>query len=436
MSNFRINETHIMVIRKDSRTGKLVTDYLPLEFKEQAKLNELKQLSITAGITGEDMFKATQQKGLGYLLEYYDFCDCVSGSYQCCPAINIKDVKEGFYSNSQAFYRLLESRTIPYCLSKKYKECREDPSIVAYSSRHIGWNSMNFSLNDDLSIAYNTNFGYGYANYFTANLKYKDIDILPYSMWVNYYNANIFQILRYTRTYCISNSEWQPALEFGRDVCNSLVQNPRGFANEWLVGEVRKMVDGLRRIFNNHGSVIAVNESNGSGRELKTKEEIILYKGEKMSGALSFLGKIKEIEKLNVSMESYITSILDMNRQMVPQLQEVIDEYKEKLSELTQIDEQLLEEISPIKSFVDNHINECAANFVGDTSYSSRREAEKIMSEVSIVFMEANEQLKDLEEKESRLSNKIYNMRRVVNTLSGYVETIESFMEKEYAKAA
>ena len=255
-------------------------------------------------------------------------------------------------------------------------------------------------------------------------------------MWVNYYNANIFQILRYTRTYCISNSEWQPALEFGRDVCNSLVQNPRGFANEWLVGEVRKMVDGLRRIFNNHGSVIAVNESNGSGRELKTKEEIILYKGEKMSGALSFLGKIKEIEKLNVSMESYITSILDMNRQMVPQLQEVIDEYKEKLAELTQIDEQLLEEISPIKSFVDNHINECAANFVGDTSYSSRREAEKIMSEVSIVFMEANEQLKDLEEKESRLSNKIYNMRRVVNTLSGYVETIESCMEKEYAKAA
>ena len=65
MSNFRINETHIMVIRKDSATGKLVTDYLPLEFKEQAKLNELKQLSNTAGITGEDMFKATQQKGLG-----------------------------------------------------------------------------------------------------------------------------------------------------------------------------------------------------------------------------------------------------------------------------------------------------------------------------------------------------------------------------------
>lgn len=436
MSNFKINETHIMVIRKDPATGRLVTDYLPLEFEERAKLNELEKLSKTAGITGEDMFKATQEKGLGYLLDYYDFCDCVCGSYQCCPAITIKDVKEGFYSNSNAFYRLLVSRTIPYCLSKKYKECREDPSIVAFSSRHVGWNSMHFSLNEDLSIAYNTNFGYGYANYFTANLKYKDIDILPYSMWVNYYNANIFQILRYTRTYCVSNSEWQPALEFGRDVCNSLVRNPSGFANEWLVGEVRKMVEGLRKIFNDHGSVIAVNESNGSGRKLNTKEEIILYKGEKMSGALSFLGKIKEIEKLNVSMESYITSILDMNRQMVPELQEVIDEYKEKLAGLTLEHNLLLEEIAPIKNFVDSHINECAANFVGDTSYSSRQEAEKIMSEISILFMEANEQLKDLEEQESKLSNRIYNMKHVVNTLSGYVETIESFMESEYAKAA
>ena len=80
MSNFKINETHIMVIRKDSRTGKLVTDYLPLVFEDQAKLDELETMSNTPGVTGEDMFNATHQKGLGYLLDWYDFCDCVSGS--------------------------------------------------------------------------------------------------------------------------------------------------------------------------------------------------------------------------------------------------------------------------------------------------------------------------------------------------------------------
>lgn len=49
MSNFKINETHIMVIRKDSRTGKLVTDYLPLVFEDQAKLDELETMSNTPG---------------------------------------------------------------------------------------------------------------------------------------------------------------------------------------------------------------------------------------------------------------------------------------------------------------------------------------------------------------------------------------------------
>ena len=52
MSNFKINETHIMVIRKDSRTGKLVTDYLPLVFEDQAKLDELETMSNTPGVTG------------------------------------------------------------------------------------------------------------------------------------------------------------------------------------------------------------------------------------------------------------------------------------------------------------------------------------------------------------------------------------------------
>jgi hypothetical protein len=58
------------------------------------------------------------------------------------------------------------------------------------------------------------------------------------------------------------------------------------------------------------------------------------------------------------------------------------------------------------------------------------------MSETSEVFMELNNELHDLEEKESKLSNKFYSMKRVVNTLSGYVDTINSFIEKEYVKAA
>lgn len=434
MKNCKINETHIMVVRKNNYSGKLETEYLPLKFNNQAKLDKLAEYAHKPGVTGVDVYNTAKQKGLGCLLDGYNFCDYVSGSYQSCPPISSRVASE--YTKGEGFFNLVKSRTVPYTLSKMYEECRKDKSIVAFSSRYIGWNRMHFDLNDDLSIAYNTNFGYGYANYFTANLKYKDIDILPYSMWVHYYKANLSQILRYTRTYYVDNSEWEPALNFGRDVCNSLVQNPSGFANEWLVGEVKNMVSGLRDIFNNHGSVIAVNLSNGSKRELTSREDIILYKGEKMSGALSFLDKIKEIEKLNVSMESYIEEILDMNRQMVPELKSVIDEYEAQLAGLEEEHADLMETIAPYKSFVDSHVLECATNFIGSSDYSGKREAVSIMERISETFAEQKKELDSLEKIESELSSRIYHLKSVRDTLAGYIKTIEKAMETEMAIAA
>lgn len=433
--NTLINQTHIMVIRKDDRTGRLHEEYLPLTFKDQAKLDELEKYAKEPGIKGIDVYNATIEKGLEYLLEGYDFCPAVNGSYQCCPPIASYEVKEGYLSDGTKLVSTLIGRTIPYCLSEMYRECKQDPSIVAYSTRYIGWSKMNFDLNEDLSIAYYTNFGYGYANYFTANLKYKDIDILPYSMWVTYYNANITQILRYTRTYGIANGEWEKALKFGCEISNYLLDDPSGFANKWLVGEVKKMVEGLRSIFGNHNETIAVNMSNGSERVLSTKEEIVLFKGEKMSGALSFLSKIKEIEKLNVSMDYYIESILNMNRKMVPELQDVINEYNIKISELKDRLEKLLIEKEPVEDYVYNHLDDCLDYFLGEDTYSAKQEAEKIMCEISTEFNERNGLLKVMEHQESEMNSKLWNMQHFVNTLSGYVETINAALEKEYALA-
>ena len=119
MESVEINETHIMVVRKNSVTGKLSTEFLPLKFEDQSKLDELERYSNMKNVSGVDMFNATQNKRLGYLLQGYDFCDCVSGSYQSCPQISLRDVKEGYLSDSKSFFRFLKSRTIPYCLSQK-----------------------------------------------------------------------------------------------------------------------------------------------------------------------------------------------------------------------------------------------------------------------------------------------------------------------------
>jgi len=433
--NSSINQTHIMIIRKNDRTGRLQTEYLPLSFKDQAMLDELEKYAHEPNVSGENMYYATKEKGLDYLLEYYDFCPEVNGSYQGCPSIPFNEIKNGYYSDSIRYINMLKGRTLPYCLSEMYRECKKDPSIVAYSSRLVGWSKMDFELNNDLSIAYYTNFGYGYANYFTACLKYRDIDILPYSMWVTYYKADITQILRYTRTYAIANCEWEKALKFGCEISNSLLDNPSEFANKWLVGEVKKMVEGLRSIFNNQGSVIAVNMSNGTGRELRTKEEIVLYKGEKMSGALSFLEKIKEIERLNVSMDGYIESILDMNRKMVPELQEVIEEYNRKIKKHEEELDMLLTEKAPLEEFVEYHVEDCMDFFLGENSYSAKKDAEKIMCQISTEFKEEIERLEILNKQESKINSELWNMKQVVSTLSGYVNTINAALAKELGQA-
>ncbi len=195
------------------------------------------------------------------------------------------------------------------------------------------------------------------------------------------------------------------------------------------------MVEGLRSIFNNQGSVIAVNMSNGTGRELRTKEEIVLYKGEKMSGALSFLEKIKEIERLNVSMDGYIESILDMNRKMVPELQEVIEEYNRKIKKHEEELDMLLTEKAPLEEFVEYHVEDCMDFFLGENSYSAKKDAEKIMCQISTEFKEEIERLEILNKQESKINSELWNMKQVVSTLSGYVNTINAALAKELGQA-
>ena len=432
MDSSQINETCLMVLRKDGDREELVSEYLPLTFKDQVKLNELLKRCSPNSVTTEQLYDDVVDSGLGYLLKGYNFCEEVGGTYQDCYPIWRN---QRMYSK-YGLLNQLKRRAIAYCLSEKYEECNNDPTIVAYSTRLIGWRCMNFTLNEELSISYDTNFGYGSANYFTAILKYKNIEILPYSMWVHYYNCNAFQILRYTRVYGIANSEWKSALEFGRDVYNSLLNDPSGFANKWLVGEVESMVDGLISIFNNHSSIIAVNESNNTRRQLQTKEEIVLYKGEKMSGALSFIDKIKAIETLNIPMGNYIETILDLNRRMVPELQKVIDEYRNCLEGKQAEYEKLLEEIAPIEEFVDTHVADCAINFVGGTDYSSERDARKIMEILSSDFEATAGYLDELEDKKYNLEKAIDHITYVMNKLEGYVETINDATKKEYESVA
>ena len=155
-----------------------------------------------------------------------------------------------------------------------------------------------------------------------------------------------------------------------------------------------------------------------------------------MSGALSFIDKIKAIETLNIPMGNYIETILDLNRRMVPELQEVIDDYRNKLAGMQAEYEKLLEEMAPIEEYVDTHVSDCAINYIGDSDYSSEREARKIMEKLSSDFEATAGYLDELEDKKYNIERTIGHISYVINILEGYVETINDATKKEYESVA
>ena len=62
--------------------------------------------------------------------------------------------------------------------TNKLNEIKVSEDIKMYSTDQLGWSSFSYSIDKDLTIQIQTNFGYGRSSYFFCNLKYKDITVL------------------------------------------------------------------------------------------------------------------------------------------------------------------------------------------------------------------------------------------------------------------
>ena len=123
---------------------------------------------------------------------------------------------------------------------------RSRQCVRMYSTDTLGWSNFTYPVTDDVTITIGTNFGYGGSSYFHLGLRYKGIDILPYSFMVNYYYADQDDLIRYTRRYVVNHESWNNAFEFVERMANLAAGNPDAFVKEVIVNEVREMVEGLR----------------------------------------------------------------------------------------------------------------------------------------------------------------------------------------------
>ena len=365
LKDIQVNETHVCVLRREKNQQELRVDFIELVFPYNKQLNELKRMSENRNRNVLELIDFVENSKLNVLMQSFNFCDCLSEPWQACPNItkvksedymkfideynqkikeakDEKEIAEQFrkkhnFINSQKnkFYEDINKHIIPYLLECIYKKLEDDKSVLAFSHRRIGWSKPEFCLNDDLTVIYKTNFGYGASSYFFTNIKYKGIDILPYSDWIRYYHANKAEIIRYTRRHLLKNEEWIKTMDFTAEMYNSSIMEPDVFIENWIINEVDEMVKGLERLLNRNDKYEIINSYFHKDTHFTLMgRNLVRFKGEKIAGALYFMDKLKELKPLYADIELYIERIMQCNMSIYPQLKNEINLINNELEEL------------------------------------------------------------------------------------------------------
>lgn len=275
----------------------------------------------------------------------------------------VKDQKERYYRNSIRYINAYNYKT-------KLSLCESDTGNVMYSRESIGWDGYEYKVNDDVIIYVNTNFGYGYSSYFTLGLKYKGIDILPYSIVVNYYYADMRDVLRYLRNYRTQSESWNLAFDFVEKTANQAATEPDKFCDEFLKNEINSMLAGLADVVKNPDAFLnkfstMTSEDNDSGfitvraqmyegEKSKFKvypyEMSVAFMAEKIMNALMLLHNLKSVSTVYLPAQNAVLKVKEIATIGLPKVKECADKMVPQLNklreELNRIDTGL-ERISP-----------------------------------------------------------------------------------------
>ena len=473
LDKIKVNETHICVLRKKDNEDELFVDFIELKLRNNNQLLELKDMSENENRSVLELIDYVENSTLNDLTKSFNFCESLGGSFQSCPWVQkisyseyhklleeyefeikkaktqedkekAKKRKLDFENRKREnFYKQIAKRVIPYLLECKYAELEKDDSVLAFSHRRIGWSKPEFHLSDDLSVIYKTNFGYGASSYFYTNIRYKGIDILPYSDWIRYWRVQKEEIIIYTRRHLLNNNEWIKTMDFTAEMYNSSVQEPSHFVENWIINEVDEMVKGLERMLNENKDYQVLNSYfHKSSPIYLMGRKLIRFKGEKISGALMFLDKLKELNSIYSGIELYIERIMKCNMDIYPklilevkQMNNELDDLNKKLSDILPIWEKydnkekeydiirdkIYESVKTDPQYPDNYIVSWNG---GKILYVWQKETEKRLIEQNPEYVAFNKEYIVVKEKYNNLKDEIYYLSSLIKEFKGYQKAI------------
>lgn len=263
--------------------------------------------------------------------------------------------------------------------NKNNRECIEfnqqmsDVNTWVHNASTSGHAYKEIRLNDDLEIAIYFNIDTAHP-FFYLSLHYKGIDILPYSLFVDYYYADSNDIANYTRRYEADRSSWDYALTFIKTITDKIKTEGNHFVEEMLREEIFKLQNGIRRIIANPLNYIdhMVIERNKeieshyySVRHMTVDEEMryrayphemmFVLMAEKISGALAFVEGIMRLEQIDSSLHGVSDEIVYLSKKLYPALEKKISTMKVDVEELQSQEDSLKSEINNLQEMIDLH---------------------------------------------------------------------------------
>lgn len=280
----------------------------------------------------------------------------------------IRKRKEKYYTDALRYIHAFNYKT-------KLSLCESDTDNVMYSKESIGWCCYEYKVNDDVKIYVNTNFGYGYSSYFTLGLNYKGIDILPYSKVVNYYYADMRDILRFFRNYSTRSESWNLAFDEVERIANLAATNPRKFCEEYLKNEINSMLSGLVDVVknpdaflnkfstmtskDNDSGFITVRAQMNEGEKSKLKvypyEMSVAFMAEKIMNALMLLHNLQSVSTVYLPAKDAVMKVKEISMDGLPKIKECADKMIPKLNRVREAMNRIDTELDRIIPIIQKH---------------------------------------------------------------------------------
>lgn len=273
-------------------------------------------------------------------------------------------------------------------------------------------------------------------------MTFKNIQITPFSEWIDYRYSNFSEVIRYTRSFRsriavlddrgrlryyktkIENSYWNNAIEFTKNAANLSLTNEKEFIEKYIIEECEFLVNGLENFYSEtEFDFVDENQVNVENDKIIRHKvdikgyELIDFRTEKIIGALDFITKIIEYSQI-VPTNKYIERLILINKRFIPNAYSALNFQKEELQK-AQSDYNVFlikhNELLEKQKFYQTERIKLKANF--DKHYKDE-------------YLEFNESLTKSLEEQKHHNHKIKLHTDNINKLTTYINKYKDFVKE------